>query len=113
MRFEYQKRGAVHLHLCLWATPRFPLAGDSLKDPNETVTKLSEMTGGSVNIREGSGFIDYVSGYCAKKQSDGLNFNIVKYESQKQKNPLEAKLGHWLTAYKVVGNARTGIGQIH
>ena len=78
MRFEFQKRGTLHVHVIAWITP-LGLANDLNGRTGQThssllVTYLETLFRGSVDVQSGDGhecLLQYVAGYIAKG-SDSL-----------------------------------------
>ena len=107
MRIEFQGRGTLHVHCCVWATiektygkvlDRHVLHGKSNSDHcSDLVNDLERMFGASVDVQvdDGTGhaLLQYVTGY-ASKASDSLQFKSKEYAAKAN------QCNKWLCTYR-------------
>ena len=108
IRIEFQGRGTLHVHCCVWAKikpeynsvlDRHILHGKSNSNHSSTlVTDLEAMFGASVDVQvdDGTGhaLLQYVTGY-ASKASDSLQFKSKEYAAKAN------QCNKWLTTYRL------------
>lgn len=108
IRVEFQGRGTLHLHCCVWATIKEEfnstiggqpfLQGRSRSKRSSPLVKLLEsMFGASVDVQvdDGTGhaLLHYVTGY-ASKASDSLQFKSQEYAAK------QGQCNKWLSTYR-------------
>ncbi len=107
IRIEFQGRGTLHVHCCVWATikptygkvlDRHVLHGKSNSEHcSELVYDLEHMFGASVDVQidDGTGhaLLQYVTGY-ASKASDSLQFKSKEYAAKAN------QCNKWLCTYR-------------
>lgn len=99
IRYEFQGRGTLHLHIAAWVlpkddTPISSLVGQSRKQHSQLVDLLERLCNSSIDVQEGCGHLNYINGYTAK-ESDALNFNMKPYAAK----TVDHK---WLTTYRLL-----------
>ena len=109
IRYEFQGRGTLHLHIAAWvlpddARPIASLVGQSRKKASPLVDLLEELCHASIDVQEGSGHLNYINGYTTKA-SDALNFCIKPYAAKKVDHK-------WLTTYRLLSKCTPLIPEV-
>ena len=108
IRVEFQGRGTLHVHVCVWATlqrkydysllDKHVLQGKTGSTPNSPLVELLEsMFCASVDVQVDNGtghaLLSYVTGY-ASKASDSLQFKSQEYAAK------SGQCSKWLSTYR-------------
>ena len=109
IRYEFQGRGTLHLHIAAWvlpddARPIAALVGQSRKKYSPLVELLERLCHASIDVQEGSGHLNYINGYTTKA-SDALNFCIKPYAAKKVDHK-------WLTTYRLLSKCTPLIPEV-
>ena len=80
IRFEFQGRGTLHIHIALWAIVAAgqELRGTSGQTTSEFIRFLEREGFASIDVQYGEGFLNYINGYTAKA-SDALDFRLKEH----------------------------------
>ena len=89
IRYEFQGRGTLHLHIAAWVIPAqgrpiSSLVGQSRKQYSPLVEQLEKLCNASIDLQEGSGHLNYINGYTAKG-SDAMDFSLKPYQAKTSK----------------------------
>ena len=85
VRVEFQGRGTLHFHIAFWALVKGDLR-DFVHSPkrnrrSELGLYLHELLECDVDIRVGSGFLNYINGYVVKA-SDCIDFSANEHSEE-------------------------------
>ena len=105
MRFEFQGRGTLHVHVIVWATLRLQasrLTGRTDHKHNSPFVRLLEdIFGCRVDVQAGDGhhnLLRYVAGYVSKA-SDALQF---KSDEAKRHKGTASMASKWRQVYRLL-----------
>jgi len=109
IRYEFQGRGTLHLHIAAWilpdpSRPIANLVGRSREMHSPLVELLEKLCHASIDVQEGSGHLNYINGYTTKA-SDALDFNIKPYAAKKVDHK-------WLTTYRLLSKTTPLIPEV-
>ena len=110
IRVEFQGRGTLHVHVCVWASFKKEHDGKALNGKHimqgtsnsntvsPLVQKLESMFNASVDVQvddgTGTALLSYVTGYAAKA-SDSLQFKSQEYAAKSK------QCNKWLCTYRL------------
>jgi len=109
IRYEFQGRGTLHLHIAIWclpdaARPIASMIGRSRQQWSPLVELLEKLCHASIDVQEGSGHLNYINGYTTKA-SEALDFNIAPYAAKSVDHK-------WLTTYRLLSKTTPLIPEV-
>ena len=112
VRVEFQGRGTLHFHLALWVIPKGRVEdfehGRKRGRSSDLGEYLAELFHSDVDIRTGSGFLNYINGYVSKS-SDCVDFSAKEYSSNDSEG---AENTDWKRTYRALQNGSPCVQEI-